>query len=1417
MMRKAVRYGLWWMVLLAVFSVAKAQRAPENFKFDHLTVNDGLAHSDAMAVTQDRQGFIWVGTNNGINRYDGYQLTTYNLPAVNAAGTSANRVQVLHADAAGRIWAGTEGSGVYFYDAEKDAFVSIQELFPRQMKGSLRKVVCQTSIRSIASDPAGNVWVATADFGLIRVRLNAARRITGISPIPLSNPSSGAYHAFNMLPDPSGRIWIGTMGRGLWVLSPGAAAAIPVPALAETDIRAMYQDADGRVWVASDRSLYQCRITTGQPAFERMPYDFHGIQCISSDSYRRLWVGTNFGLVLLAHVPADLQALSKRNFQVFLPDENAAGSINSSRVHQIAQDSFGNLWLAASSGGLNRLHLNPKPFGHLFRQKGSMSLANNYVNAIAKDEYAGLVWFGTRNGLSIYNPRTGQYQNLMHRSAAGGNSGIDVSAILMTDRYAWVSARYAGLYLVDRQNGFKVLRSLPTSPFPSSYVSIERLAEDNQRRVWAAGIGAGLFLYDAEGALIASFNKKNSPLPTNECSYVICEPGSDVIWVSTTDAGVLQLRLAGSELVLLRHFKHEPGNDNSLKVNYAWPLFRDQDGSVWVGTIGGGLHCIRRRGAQMVVERYDTQVTANDIESILKDREGNLWLGSDGLYKFDPSGPAGGPAGGPAAGKVWHYRVGDGLQSNSFKIGSAYAAKDGTMYFGGTNGVSFFDPADIASNPTPPVVRITRLSVLGKGSGGHAQMGTSMVRRPFNRPEGAEISASENEFSIEFVGLSYMTPEKQRYAFMLEGFHKEWINLPANQRIVSFANLPAGEYTFKVKASNGDGVWSPEPATLHIRVLPPWYRTWWAYGIYLIAAVGALLLYKWVATSRIKLKNKLEIQRLQSEKEKEIAAMRTQFFTSVSHEFRTPLTLILGPMEEFIASMSGSEAMKERVTLMHRQTRKLLDLVNQLLSFKKAESGYVTLAASEQDATAFVTEIYQIFAAKAQECSIDYAFEVPSEPVRLFFDPHKLEIILSNLLSNAFKYTPSNGRVKLQVKVHGQPEADAAWIGGKLDGNYLEISVSDSGSGIAGQELDKIFDPYYQASHTGPGMVGTGIGLALVKELVQAHHGEVAVTSEVGKGAAFVVKLPFGKQHLAEAEMARERPALYAPGEPDLAPMPGPAPVPGSKLLIVEDNADLGDYLKGVFGEHYQVTLAGDGASAWACIEDLQPDLVLSDIMMPGLNGLQLCEKIKHNPKTAHIPVVLLTARAAAVQELEGLSTGADDYIAKPFNVQILSAKIRTLLRNRDISRDYYQRQILLQPEQVAIPDEERLFLEKAMKIVETNLTNPEFNVQALVSRMAMSQSVFYRRIKSLTGQSVIEFIKDIRLKRAAQLLKNPHMRISEVAFQVGIEDPKNFRVSFQKLYGSSPSQYARLHREGPQEEPEAAAGNPPGERDEWL
>ena len=1394
---------IFWLIMAFDLQRSGAQNVINNFRFEHLTVDDGLAHSDAMAVIQDHDGFVWVGTNNGINRYDGYELKKYDLPADNFPGMSANRIQVLYADKNGTIWVGTEGAGLYFYNKLKDNFVSIKV----RLKGMLglpetSSLLCKTSIKSIHGDEAGRLWLGTQDYGAIGLKFDQTGMVSQVKRLNLGSARPEDYTALTVFADRKGRVWIGTLEKGLWIFENAnnkadEAIATKIRDFPQTDIKTLNVDRRGDLWLSSDNTVYRLdkkHFVEGEWNFKALDYPFRGIQCLSPDASGRLWIGTNFGLVMFDDAAAYIEKPDELAIHTFLPQDADPGSINSARVHQITEDSFNNLWFAASSGGLNKLHLKPKQFGHLHRQlEQTPALPNNYVNAIAKDETKNQLWIGTRNGFSVYDIKSKTYQNYLNRSSKGNVTGVDVSSFLITERNIWIGTRYQGIYITERGKTFNI-RPIPASADHNnswSYMSIERMIQDGSSRVWVASMGAGIILFDPEGKYIKTYNKSNSGLPTNEFSFLLFDKKQNVIWASTRDAGLLKLQEKNGELMVLNQFEYKKNNPNSLKVNFAWPLLKDKNENLWIGTIGGGLHKLVTKNGKETIQRFGHIVAENDIESLLADAGGNLWIGGAGLIKFSPESHS-----------ILHYDVSDGLQSNSFKVGSAWQSTDGTMYFGGTNGISFFKPQEILSNPSPPVVRITQFRVLNKNPEKKGnQAGSSMLVRPFSNPDGVVIKADENDFSFEFVGLNYVNPQKQRYAFKLEGYNQEWVNLPPGQRVASFANLPAGEYIFQVKANNGDGIWSVKSDSVQVRILPPWYRTWWSYLIYILLLAAALALYRRIAMSQLKLKNRVAIEKLHAEKEKEIAEMKTNFFTNISHEFRTPLTLILGPMEEFMTSYAGPESMRGKVVLMHKQTRKLLGLVNQLLSFRKIESGHASLSFSQGNAISFLAEIYEIFQIKAEEHHLNYSIEVPSEQMLLYFDPGKLEIIITNLLSNAFKHTQKNGSIHVRATVVGSHAQDAVWHDDVLFNNFLKITVTDSGSGIKPEEIDKIFDPYYQASNSSSSVSGTGIGLALVNELVKSHNGDVQVESTYGKGSSFTIKLPFGKAHISPINLKEDN--ISHQNELELYQVSSDTSVPEEvshalrrmKILVVEDNEDLRFYLRDLLDISYEVLLAENGRDGWEKAMDLQPDLILSDVMMPEMNGLEFCKKIKQNPKTSHIPVVLLTARAAAVQELEGLETGADDYVTKPFNSKILMAKIKSILQNRIKSCEFYQKQILLQPTEIIIPDEDKLFLENAMKIVEDNLTNSDFNVQTLVGEMAMSQSVFYRRIKNITGQSVIEFIKDIRLKRAAQLLAGQHSRVSEVAFMVGIEDPKNFRVSFQKRYEMSPSQYAKFHQ----------------------
>jgi len=1389
---------LFSLIFLAVAIPSAAQSQAPRFRFEHITVDDGLAHSDAMDVVQESRGFVWIATNNGVDRFDGYDLKHYQLPASEPTGVSSNRVQVIFVDLNGILWVGTEKAGVYYYNRSVDQFqrpVFKKSLTSHDQIDRLNR----GSVKSMAMDQQHRLWIATLNHGVFSFSVDENTCVSDLSSVSLGI----SYRATCLFVTETREVWIGTFEHGLWKIKSGEKPknevyqAIKDSTVREDGIQVIRQDAKGHIWIASDNFVYRLLPIGNKGSYkvQMLPQIFYAIQCLYPDSFGRLWIGTNFGLDLIENVETYLKFPDTQTVHHYSPQNSDPTSINSGRIHNITEDTFGNLWLAASAGGVNMIRLQSKGFHHLGREVlEKNTLANDFVNAIACDAASNQVWIGTRNGYSVYDQQKGTYHNFLNTTAKGNATGIDVSALCLVGNQMWVGTRYFGLYLAraDKMGQPVSFKTLPGVQ-PWYDISIESIVADGKGRVWVGTFGAGLGLFTKEGKFVRTFNRSNSLLPTNDISSILVDPSSDVIWVSTSDQGVLKLREDNGKLQLLRQFKHELGNENSLKVNFAWPLVRDKTGNIWVGTIGGGLHKIEVNKGEEKVLRFQHLVADNDIESMLTDRQGNIWLAGAGLKKFTP-----------VTGEVVNYDVSDGIQSNSFKVGAAFISATGIMYFGGTNGLTWFKPEQIRPSTLPPLVTVTGLRVLNNNPDqARGQIGSSMVTRSFSESEGVTIHSDENDFLFEFVGINYVNPHKQSYAFMMEGYSKGWIQLPNGQRTASFANLPAGEYVFRVKANNGEGVWSVTPASVRVKVLPPWWQTWWAYLLYVALSMTALLWYKKITTTRLRLENKLLLEKVKSDNERAIAEMKATFFTGVSHEFRTPLTLILGPMEEFLNALSGSEATREKVYMMRKQTNKLLNLVNQLLSFRKVESGSMQLSAFSQDIIVMVVEIFSIFKIKADEMNFHYELHVPKEIIPVYYDPEKLEVIITNLLSNAFKYSQPGDAIRLVTSINGSPECDAVWDNNALVANYLEISISDTGKGICPDDQEKIFDPYYQAANTTSGITGSGIGLSLVREFVKRHSGDILVESEIGVGSTFVVRLPFGKKHLHKHEIAKNN------SLPQFVDSQAGVNVQISgqkkqkyglvKILIVEDNADLRQYLCSVFQDSYQVFLSADGADGWEKAVEIMPNLIISDVNMPGMNGLDLCKKIKQNLKTTHIPVILLTARAAAVQELEGLETGADDYIVKPFHEDILKAKINTLLENRGRLREYYQRQILLQPSEIVIPDEDRIFLETAMEIVEANLAESDFSVQSLVASMHMSQSVFYRRIKSITGQTVIEFIKDIRLRRAAQLLTNPHARVSEVAFLVGIEDPKNFRASFYKRYNMSPSEYAKAHRQGDQ------------------
>ena len=1343
-------------LLLGIISRGESQN---DFRFEHLTVNEGLAHSDALSVLQDRAGFIWISTNNGIDRYDGYELKNYLLPNSNFNGLYNNRVQSLELAGDGTIWAIADEQGVFYYDASTNRFHSLADL---SADAASRQLLLEISARAVLPLKDGRLCIATRMHGLLVVAFDQDGKIAGLQQIPFLRNGANIT-LFKLAEDHAGNVWVGTLGLGLWHLQKKGDTFVAerLQQWPHENVRALMFKPDHTLWVGSDNSV--ARISTGlSPRIEWLKDSFASINCFFEDSFGRFWIGTNFGLHLIRNIRPENGGRLTYDDRVFSVDADNPFAINSNRVHQVFEDSFNNLWFAASSGGLNKISLLAKPF-RMINRTNNRELPDDYINTLWNEP--GVLWIGTRNGLSRYDKVALTFRNFLNNPVAGSTTHISVSSIYDAgDGQMWVASRENGIYLLNKKT--LALRRLPDVPGERPWAQIEPLCirEDGQGRIWIATFYAGIYLFDKTGRFIQTLDTAGSSLPADRITALLYDADEDVMWASTRDAGVCKLRVTGDHLTVLSHFFFDPGKRESMKVNYAWPLHKDRRGNLWVGTLGGGLHLIRKEGGKEVITRYDAWLPESNVETILEDDEGDLWIGGRGLYRFDPEKKT-----------YLHFDVADGLQSNSFKIAAATKGTDGTLYFGGINGISYFSPSRISLNPYPPKMQITRVRIVPyELSADHPR---AILSGPFPEGERITLKDSENDFTIEFVGLNFHNPRKQQYAYRLEGYHDHWIPLLPGQRIAAFASLPAGDYTFMVRADNGDGVWAEEPATLKLSILPPWYKTWWAYACYLIMLSAALTWYRRIRARQRELQNKIVLEQMEKKKEKELSEMKLNFFTNVSHELRTPLTLIINPAEDLMQAVEPQSEAREKARLVHKQANKLLGLVNQLMDLRKIESGNMRVLLQKGDLIAFVREIFLIFKIKADELNIRYTLDTFSEEAVVSFDAAKLEIILTNLLSNAFKYTPEGGDVRLSVS--------------RPDEQRLVIRVTDSGTGIRREDQKNIFEPFYQVVRKDrPKTPGTGLGLSLVRELVQILGGKIEVESEWGAGSAFQVTLPFYPTAAVTAEAVPESPSPV----PQESAVPAP-PEDGCReyhLLLVEDNADLREYLEKIFGRHLRISTAVNGKEGLEKAVEELPDVILSDVMMPEMNGLELCEKIKGSPKTAHIPVVLVTARAAALHELEGLESGADDYIVKPFNPRILFSKVQSLLINRQRLREHFQRQILMEPSTSGIPDADQAFIQQAMEIVENNLTNRQFGVQSLVNESGMSQSVYYRRMKNITGLSVVEFIRDVRLKRAAQLLRTGNFRVTEVMDQVGIEDYKYFRSGFRKLYNLSPSEYAK-------------------------
>jgi signal transduction histidine kinase/DNA-binding response OmpR family regulator/streptogramin lyase len=1117
-------------------------------------------------------------------------------------------------------------------------------------------------------------------------------------------------------------------------------------------------------------------------------------------------------------------------------------SLSNDNCYCIFVDPDNNLWIGTSQGGLNLLTYGGEGYTRRFQHivhnpQEALSLNNNSIQSIFVDDQKNL-WVGTLKGINFAPNEAKSFDTFRHepnRPRTLSDNAVTAFCPAFPleqlkkgadERDLWIATDGGGLNYFDRRNAlFTAYRFNPNDPHSLRSDAILAIYEDVHGKVWVGGFLAGLSILNKERRSFTHIlHSKNGliPISNDDVRHIMkIVPATSV---ATNGDGVFNSSRA---IRALRHHRSDLQDiDHSLRSNYSLVVFEDSEGMLWIGTYKGLSQLDRARNTWVSysADGPDSSSLSNNwIYAICEDSQRRLWVGTaKGLnllnhqtQTFSTFGVQDGLPGdiingivedgrgclwvstnnglaklNPKETSVVVYTEHDGLQGAEYIHGAFAKLSTGEILFGGTNGFSIFHPEKVRTNVKFPVVAITKIRILDQmvESGARGAAGAN-TPEPFENviSETSDLVLTHKQagiFTLFYSALEYSSPEKIRYRYLLEGYHDNWIDAGPN-RSATFMKLSPGQYTFRVTASNSDGAWSENSAALHLQILPPWWRTWYAYLAYALFAILMMWGYHLYSLKLMRLRMDLQTQKLEMEKAHELESLKSRFFTNISHEFRTPLTLILVPLVDLIKSGRHKDwpQMLEQFHLMKRSAERLLRLVNQVIDFNKIESDKLKLDKKEIDMVGFTKDIVETFTPMTADKHITLEFGNNQVNCYTLMDPDKIDMVIFNLLSNAFKFTPEHGEISVTVK--------------QSVASQIELRVKDTGPGIPQEHLDHIFDRFYHVDHPiAQVRQGAGIGLSLSKELVELHGGKILVQNEPGKGGCFLVRLPVGEipihdHHEQGISPSAQQIELEAGGngsgsDPELP-----------TVLVVEDDGDLRDYLRDELKASYRILTAGNGEAGLNLALEKIPDLIVSDIMMFEMDGMEFCKRIKTNDLTSHIPVILLTARSSESHQLEGLETGADDYITKPFNLDILKTRIRNLLESRRILRERFSREVRVKPKDIVITSLDEQFLERAIRTVEEHLSDQSFDVQAFSHKMGISRAQLFRKLKALTSETPVEFIQTIRLKRAAQLLDDSQMNITEICFEAGFNYPSHFARLFHAKFGFSPKEYRRQNQVG--------------------
>jgi len=1365
---KATMQLLFTIVFSCFFLSSFAQ-----LSFDHLSVTNGLSQSTVLSIWKDSRGYMWFGTRDCLNRYDGRGVKIYHTdPDDPSTISSEDYIYALLEDKKQNLWIGTQ-NGLNRYIPEQDAF----ERIPYNQKDP--NSISDKIILSIFSDSKGKVWFGT-NLGLSMLENPASRKFKRF----FQKDGLAGNSVYAVFEDSKGNIWVGTtegltrmtLKNGRYAFTTFRNNPADPKSISGNLIRAIAEDKQGRIWIGTEADGLNLFIPESA-SFIRFKYNPANTQGLSNNIVRKitvskkgdLWIATMNGLNILD--PNTLR------FTDFKHDSDNRKSLSDNSIKDIYEDDQGSVWVGTNFGGVNVTHSNTIPFTVYKYNKYRNSISSDIISVIEGDE-KGNLWIGTEgHGLNYFNTKTGQFKKYVNDARDPGSLGSNTIKAIFRDskNRIWIGLFQGGLELFNpNTDKFKHYQPDPLNPKALSFGYVSSIAEDDKGRLLVGTSSKGLNIFDPQ---LESFSVI-SDLPTSSglrlsSSYIrfAYTDSKKNLWVGTPK-GLNLLRYQSRQF----KFFFKSSNKDSLKSGQVNCIREDQKGNIWVGSLRGGLSLYHPKTNSFTTFTKADGLASDNIIDILVDNDGNLWLSTDrGLTKFDVKRKT-----------FKNYNIADGLPANEFNFNSAYKDKDGKLYFGSYNGLVTFVPRDIKENANIPKIVFSGLKLFNKPVAINGP--DHLLKEDISFTREITFSAGQNIFTIDFLALSYIQPQRNKYAYKLEGFEKDWnyVNIPS----ATYTNLPSGKYKFLVKGSNNDGLWNEVPASLEIHILPPLWRTWWAYLLYFIAGAGLLHFVLRFTRKQQRLESKLYYEHLNSERQQELYQMKLDFFTRISHEIRTPLTLIFAPLEKLIKLTRENDTVNHQLLGIKRNTDRLLRLISELLDFRKIESGNAKLQVSEHDLVAFCRDIYNAYESLAGIKNIDYSFSSTVPEMKVYFDLSQMEKVFYNILSNAFKYTPDGGKISFSIAEESEK---------------IKVVISDTGIGIPAEVQDKIFTNFYQVKSGTTTAEGWGIGLALVKNIVDLHKGDISVSSVPAISGKYgetslTVTLLQGKTHFTAEEMLNADMVAKSASDSPVGTVGGhkeeqsdvPAVSAGKKYtaLVVEDNDELRGFIVESLQSGYHVLQGVNGLQGWELAIEHVPDIIISDVTMPELNGLELCSRLKKEERTNHIPVIMLTAMASQLHHVDGLEAGADVYITKPFSIQVLELSIRNLLQGREVLKQKYIRQIMLTPRKLEMESPDEKFLNKLMLLIEEKMEDPDFNVGSLVEEIGMSQTVLYKKIKALTGLSITDFIKSQRLKRAEQLLSENKLNIAEVAYSVGFNDRKYFSKEFRKQFGVAPSDY---------------------------